>query len=534
MKIRKFLTFLLCMLLAAGIFAGCGGDRPNSGDTGNEGNTGTGETKRLTVYLSDYIACSEDDAVKATIENKFAKDTGIKINLNFKLFAMGDFNSKFGQQISRDTWDAAVSYIGHAGINGLVIDTGAATDLKDLLPLYGENILKAVDDSALKATSYADGSLMAIPSVNNGKTHGVLIRKDWMDKVGYTTDPTDTSKKLLKTLDDFTDMLKKFDTDIDDCDIPLRGLPFDVEDYITLGASGAVGYSTSTVTYNDDGTVKEVAPGAIDPNYKTALTYMQKWISGGLWEKDNRTIPTSTREGAWISGTCGVYCANPEITDLIRLARLCKQECPEAEFCIMPPLEGKNADGETVKGYKETSSHVDGLVINKKSKNVDLVLKYLDWVYSSKENYELCKYGIKGEHWIDKGKGLYGYPEDKVDEYMAKPPYSGCFAMLENITLSDKILDVYTDEELGWIEYIKNAPSYKSPVLDMLFPAIPSREASAFQGAENTFFEQVIAKSWIGDPMGPVTFDAQAKAYRTAAASYITWLTNEYKLLAAR
>lgn len=530
MKIRKLLTFLLCVLLLSGIFVGCGG----TNEPGGGGQTETGDTKRLTIYLSDYIACSNDDEVKKAIETKFKNDTGISIDLNFKLFAKSDFNSKFGNIVSRDTWDAAVSYIGHAGINSIAIDSEAATDLKDLLQLYGENILKVVDENALKATSYADGSVMALPSVNNGKTHGVIIRKDWMDKVGYTVDPEDTTKKLLKTLDDFTDMLKKFDTEIPECNIPLRGYPYDVEDYITLGASGAVGYSTSTVTYNDDGTVKEVAPGAIDPNYKTALTYMQKWISGGLWEKDNRTIPTSTREAAWTTGNCGVYCANPEVTDLIRLARLCKKECPEAEFCIMPPLEGKNVDGETVKGYKETSSHSDGLVINKKSKNVDIDLKYIDWVYSSKDNYELCKYGIKGKHWVDAGDGLYGYPEDKEDEYMTNPPYSGCFAVLENVLLSDKILNVYTEEEIGWIEFIKNAPSYKSPVLDMMFPPIPSREASAFQGAENTFFEQVIAKSWIGDPMGPVTFDAQASAYRKAAESYITWLTNEYKLLASR
>ena len=528
MKLKKLLIFVLCALLSVTMITGCN----KNDDPGN--NTGSGETKRLTVYLSDYIAGSQDAAVKAAIEEKFEKDTGIKIDLNFRLYSMSDFNVNFGNVVSRETWDAAVSYIGHAGINQVAIDLGAAAKLNDLLDLYGTNIKKVVDEDALKATSYANGDLMALPSVNNSKSHGVLIRKDWMDRVGYTIDPADTSKKLLKTLDDFTDMLEKFESEIDECDIPLRGTPFDVEDYITLGASGAVGYSTSVVIYNEDNSVKEVVPGSIDPNYKNALTYMQRWISAGLWEKDNRTIPTSTREAAWITGTCGVWCASPEVTDLIRLARLCKVECPEAEFCIMPPLEGKNTDGETVKGYKESSSHADGLVVNNQSQNVDLVFKYLDWVYSSKENYELCRYGIKGEHWIEAGDGLYTYPEDKTDEYIASPPYSGCYAMLENINLSDRILDVYTEEELGWINYIKEAPSYKSPVLDMLFPTVPSREASAFQGAENTFFEQVVSKSWIGDPMGPATFDAQARAYRTAAEIYIEWLTNEYKLLAAR
>ena len=533
MKFKKILTLALCALLSLSALAGCVNGN-NGGNKPGPDNPGTGgETQRLTVYMSGYIACSDDDAVKEAIEAKFAKDTGIKIKLNFKIFSKENFNSKFGNIVSRDTWDAAMSYLGHAGIQSLAIDNGAAIDVKSLLTLNGKNIKKVVDNDALKATSYADGQIMAIPSVNNVKTHCVLIRKDWMDKVGYTIDKTDTSKKLLRTLDDFTDMLRKFDTEIEGCDIPLRGKPYDVEDYITLGACDAVGYSTSTVAYNEDGTVKEVAPGAIDPNYKKALTYMQKWAAGGLWEKDNRTIPESTREAAWTTGTCGVYCADPEITDLIRLARLCKAEDPNAEFCIMPPLEGTNADGETVSGYKESSSHTYGLVINKKSKNIDLVVKYLDWMYSDKENYELCKYGIKGTHWEEAGDGLYTYPADKLDEYMAKPPYSGCYVMLENDLVSDRILNAYTAEELGWIEFIKSAPSYKSPVLDMLFPSIPSREASAFQGAENTFFEQVISRSWIGDPMGPALFDAQANAYRSQAEIYIEWLTKEYKLLAA-
>lgn len=528
MKFKKILTLALCALLSLSALAGC-----VNKDKDNDNPNPSGETQRLTVYMSGYIACADDDAVKEAIEKKFAKDTGINLKLNFKIFSKGNFNTKFGNVVSRDTWDAAMSYLGHAGIQSLAIDTDASIDVKNLLTLNGKNIKKVVDSEALKATSYADGRIMAIPSVNNGKTHGVLIRKDWMDKVGYTIDKTDTSKKLLRTLDDFTDMLRKFDTEIEKCDIPLRGKPYDVEDYITLGASGAVGYSTSTVTYNADGTVKEVAPGAIDPNYKNALTYMQKWAGNGLWERDNQAVPQSTREAAWITGTCGVYCSDPEITDLIRLARLCKAEDPSAEFCIMPPLEGTNVNGETVSGYKESSSHTYGLVINKKSKNVDLVVKYLDWMYSDKENYELCKYGVKGTHWEEAGDGLYTYPADKFDEYMAKPPYSGCYVMLQNDLVSDRILNAYTEEELGWINYIKSAPSYKSPVLDILFPGAPSRERGAFQDAENTFFEQVILTSWGGSAMGPALFDAQAKAYRTKAEEYIAWLTKEYKLLAA-
>ena len=193
MKLKKLLIFVLCALLSVTMITGCN----KNDDPGN--NTGSGETKRLTVYLSDYIAGSQDAAVKAAIEEKFEKDTGIKIDLNFRLYSMSDFNVNFGNVVSRETWDAAVSYIGHAGINQVAIDLGAAAKLNDLLDLYGTNIKKVVDEDALKATSYANGDLMALPSVNNSKSHGVLIRKDWMDRVGYTIDPADTTKTLLKT-----------------------------------------------------------------------------------------------------------------------------------------------------------------------------------------------------------------------------------------------------------------------------------------------------------------------------------------------
>ena len=38
---------------------------------------------------------------------------------------------------------------------------------------------------------------------------------------------------------------------------------------------------------------------------------------------------------------------------------------------------------------------------------VDLLIQYFDWMYTSKENYELCAYGVKGAEgqWIESQYG---------------------------------------------------------------------------------------------------------------------------------
>ena len=82
-----------------------------------------------------------------------------------------------------------------------------------------------------------------------------------------------------------------------------------------------------------------------------------------------------------------------------------------------------------------------GLVINPRSKNQELMLEYLNWVYASKENYELCAYGIEGEDWIRVGEDEFSYPSES---YITKPSYSGTLKLLENKNISDRTYTGYT------------------------------------------------------------------------------------------
>ena len=83
------------------------------------------------------------------------------------------------------------------------------------------------------------------------------------------------------------------------------------------------------------------------------------------------------------------------------------------------------------KGFMTNTEATFAACIVKSSKNAMKIIKFLNWVYKNPENYNLCRYGIEGKHWVNNGDGTYSYPEGK-DEYLVKSPYSGILTLVEN------------------------------------------------------------------------------------------------------
>ena len=97
-----------------------------------------------------------------------------------------------------------------------------------------------------------------------------------------------------------------------------------------------------------------------------------------------------------------------------------------------------------------------GAVITKNSKNYKEILSFLNWVYSSKENYDLCRYGVKGVHYFEED-GKYTFPEGYS---LQNKPYSGILTLVENQSISNMTYGGYTDEELKWIENANKKENY--------------------------------------------------------------------------
>lgn len=541
---------LLCAALAACMLLGLcacrdsGTPTPKPSGSWEEAKKNAAE---ITVYVDasniygSYIKGSDEAYVKDAIEKKFYEDTGNAVNFQVNYESHATFNTKFGGVMTTGKWDMAVSYLGQAGLDEVVLKQDVSMDLADLLDNY-EHIGEAIAPEVMNATTTLTGEVVGIPSSVKSKTKGILIRKDYMTKAGYTEDKAEAAAsggklKFCQTIDDFTDMMRKMKAEIPACTMPLIGNSYDIEFAITAGACGTPGYQYKSVIYNDDGSIDKVVPGWLSEGYDKVLGYEYLWQKEGLWEADNQVKTKEQRITDYSNGKGAIYCVDTNILELIDVARQVKAVDKNAEFTILGPLDAVDAQGKAIENsgaFVEVSKATDCMIINKRSDKAELILAYFDWLYSDVKNYELCSYGIEGEHWVDAGEGYYAFPAGKEDRYLTNPPYSGVFKFLHNDDFAYRLFNNYTEEERGWIEKVENAKTIANPTDCMLFYNMTAAVANGYQTAENNFYLNCPTKAWNASADPAVTYPEYSAMYFTQAAEYIEWLTQQYKLYIAQ
>ena len=109
----------------------------------------------------------------------------------------------------------------------------------------------------------------------------------------------------------------------------------------------------------------------------------------------------------------------------------------------------------------------NSVVIPTTSKNADRTMKFLDWLYSSKDNHDLFELGIEGEHWTKDGENGFK-PTDKAANYS----FQG-YELTWNPNLS-RINTNQDPEVLKYIKYAMDKNSYYQVALSgFIFDAKP-------------------------------------------------------------
>ena len=540
-----------------GYAAGGGSEEIIVGDTDySKVDNGTG---KLTIYLDEsqvygiYQQGLQEKVVEERIESKFKEDTGLNLDLEIMYESHATFNNKFGAVMAGGDWDAAVGYLGQAGLNETVLGQDVTLNLADQIEGFYD-LRRAVNRTALYATTTKEGEIIGIPSVNKTKMKSILVRKDYMERVGYTDSKADAAAsigtdKVLKhcrTIKDFDEMLRKMKAEIPECTMPLIGKVYDLEFSILAGACGTTGYQYSSINYNEDGSVKELVPGWLSEGYQDMLAWEYKWQVDGIWEKNHLNKQDSQRLSDFATGKGGVYVADCTITNLIDVARQVKASNPAAEFTVLDPLDAVDENGKGIDGtgaFAEVSRTQDCLIINKRSENGQLMLAYLNWMYQDVANYELCAYGIEGEHWEKDGEGFYKYPDQYKTVYEKKAPYSGAFALLHNDEFAFRRYAGYTQEELDWIERAEEANTVKNPMDGMLVYNMDAQMSQNVAYAESEMYAKCATPAWNGTTDPATTYAQYVEFYKTQTnygaqkdgkpddtKDYIRWLTNQYNI----
>lgn len=569
--------WMACLMAAvtAGIslcLAGCGGN----------GTTQSGRKAdyTLTFYRSlstGMMEGSGDKDVAKALEDKYFEDTGISVKLVLKVYAGNDLSTQVDINYPKSSTDlmCVTHYLSEAdgsAISKYAKESGATVNMWDLLQKDGQHLLSAIrqnDDGhyAERAGWYnCNGawSFNALPGVSHQSCFAVLLRKDMVEQVKSVTglDPEeyDISNSDYKnmTFNEFYKLMYAIKQNVSGITYPIVGAPWDIGRVFGT----AFGVDSFNNAYDKDG---NYVPSQFQPDYDKYLMTMWHWAKDGIWEKDSAVNNDESRLTAFVAGNAACYIAYPEIRNLITVARKAEAANPGSEYMVIAPLATEkeksfydylydekinpaqlsieSADREVI-GNLSNPRAFYGLILPFMNKNPEQYIKFLDWMYSSTENYELAKYGVKGVHW-DEGTDkvvdgvsykTWKYPDSFTANQKAFPPYAGVWELLENINLSDRIRSDYNNLEVKWVIKVTNDfESYSSGAESIWSAEIP-RNLNQEAGYIGEFIENVRGKAWAGiyggankDKTPAQLLSEYIDRMYTTSSNYLKYLDDEHK-----
>ncbi len=489
---KKWLCAVLaaCMLAAALPLAGCGSSySPNA----------------VVIYAEfNGAAGTEDAAVKEAIEQKFFADTGFEIDLQVETAG----TDMIGQRIIAAMADGtaridalSMHYGADSPIDSYILD-GLTMDLAQLAEEYAPDYLASFspqnDPGGLAYNSgVLEGKLYGLSGKMRNSGWGMLIRRDYMEQTDYDPDDYDITVEGHKslTVDQFVDLARQMRENTD-ADRPIVGKTWSL-DYFLAPPLGAVGYNEKVTDGEGN-----VIPAYADESYRDVLELYRMLQEEKLWIEN----PANAQNllSYFVSGRGGIYMDWPEVTSQLDVARALK-EATGVDCIVIEPLLTEGGDGVSqTNGNLRVRTAFSGLAVPLKAKNVELLLRYINWLYADKENYELAMYGVEGEHWVassDENGEYWDYPADKKEQYMRAAPYSGKYCLLEDYHISDRLFAGYTQKEREIVQKVRAFAHYPSGgylTEGMMLPSVPDtdRELRNIETAHYNEYTTVRSYAW--------------------------------------
>lgn len=386
---KKLMSLLLALIMLLGVM-------PALAETAEPYEMTIWMPMNHSTFMTSYdeVKCVQEIAAKTGVKVSFIHPTVGQETENFNIMvASGEYPDAIYTR-----WNNYPGGLNKAVSDGLLIKLDEYADsMPNLLNVFAEN------PELKRQASLDDGSLAWFPAATTDyhrrAFNGVLVRQDWLDKLGLSM-PT--------TIDEFKAMLVAFTTqdpngngEADELGIIDRQQ--DVVNMLNLLA-GAWGVRDSWQVDPDTG---KIAYGPILPGYKDYLQTMHEWYEEGLIDKEFASTDAKMKTAKITASNAGVFQGNT--ADFEKYMRLLQEENPDVQFAGMPYLVGPAG-----KDYATDENRVrlvwgQGIGVTTSCKNVPAVLKFLDYGYSP-EGYEYYGWGIEGESYT-KENGEYQLTE---------------------------------------------------------------------------------------------------------------------------
>ncbi|ANA82551.1 DUF3502 domain-containing protein [Paenibacillus glucanolyticus] len=364
MRTKKMLIFMVLLIAAVSVMAGCSGKK--------EGGAAALETVTI-LYPGD-----RSDRMSEFLDNEFAEkmaaDLGLKVEVVFVPWAQyweqKDIMLAANEPIDL-YWDGLPDL-------STIVNKKQAMVLDDLIQEHGQDMLKVLPKEQLQGATI-DGKIYGIPSAyapSSAMYQLVAVRQDILEAVGMTD---------LKTADDLKEFATRAAKDFPDmkgpADIIFKPLTryfaeeqynwIAVEDLVVFGEDSKKAYS-----YYETEAFQEVAK------------FNRGMYDAGLYTED-LTIKYNERDSRmqtglylWVEGSLG---KEMEIVDAI------KANAPDAE------VKTYLLAAEKPRYITATGGEVLGIPVN--APNPEGAMKFVNWLYKSQENYLFALYGVEGKDY---------------------------------------------------------------------------------------------------------------------------------------
>ncbi|MDU2242861.1 MAG: ABC transporter substrate-binding protein [Paenibacillus sp.] len=392
---KRWLGMLALILLAASVFAGCGGNG-NGGNGANGGNAGnggdnakapteeTGNASELEpVTLTWYYPLSQLQADQDKVQEAVNQIVKEKLNATVKLvpIAIGDYVQKMNTVLAAgEKFD--ILWTGYMLKPEELVRKGALQPIDELLDKYASE-LKADVPQVMWDGLTVDGKIYGIPNQQiNGNRYGYIVQKRFADKYGL--DPA--SIKKIEDIEPFLAQVKQNEPDV----IPFGnfGNYFDfipqVHDDEYWGVPGVDNHFY--IKTNDPTYALQRYPEAELDNYRL----VSKWYKQGYIYKDAATAKFEDFQ------TKGQIAVQFDVT---------LKPGVEAE------VKAKNGGNDVIviplsDWYTNGYSAATNQSISRTSPNPERAMMLLNLVNTDKELYNLLCNGLEGMHY-EKLSGEY-------------------------------------------------------------------------------------------------------------------------------